>query len=148
MTQSPNYLITQSPPWWGRLMRVSGHSMTPTLNPGELVLVHGRAFAQRVPLRGEIVAARPGCLGGRAFVKRLVGLPHEQVEFEGERWQLGEDEFFLLGDRPTHSLDSRLIGPVSRQELIGPVWARVWPWRVLGRTTTQEGNDGQTAEVP
>ena len=112
------------------------------------MFVDERAYAVRSPRRDDLVAARPRAFAGRALVKRLVGLPNERIEIEGRAWQLGEGEFFLLGDRPSHSVDSRLIGPVSRQELIGPVWARVWPWRVLGRTTTQEGNDGQTAEVP
>lgn len=114
----------------GRLMRVYGHSMAPLLRPGELVVV-GSVKAARPLQRGDVVAARPSAFGGKAFVKRIVGLPHERVAVAGRSWALGEDEFFLLGDSPEHSLDSRMFGPVSRDEVIGRVRARVWPWTLL-----------------
>jgi len=112
-------------------MRVSGRSMAPTLHPGELVVVNERAYARRAPRRDELVAAAPSALGGAAVVKRLAGLPHERLDVEGRRWELGEDEFFLLGDGAGHSTDSRAFGPVRRAELLGPAQLRLWPWRVL-----------------
>ena len=102
----------------GRLMRVHGTSMLPALRPGDVVFVQASAFRHRAPHRGEVVVARPSSLGGRALVKRIVGTPRP-------------DEYFLLGDHPADSLDSRTLGPVTRQELIGRVWLRVWPPRVL-----------------
>jgi signal peptidase I len=116
-------------------MRVAGHSMTPVLHPGELVLVSKGAFTSREPRRGEIVMARPSSLSGQAFVKRIVGLPHERVEVDGRSWQLAEGEFFLLGDQAEHSMDSRSFGPVRREELVGPIRARVWPWKRRTRLT-------------
>lgn len=109
-------------------MRVYGHSMAPLLQPGALVFVSERAFESRLPQRGDVVAVRPASLGGKALVKRVVGLPHERVAVGEQVWQLEEDQFFLLGDRPDHSLDSRVFGPVTREELVGRVRARVWPW--------------------
>lgn len=114
-----------------RVLRVFGHSMSPVLNSGELVVVRGGEFEDRPPRKGEIVAVRPASLGGQAFVKRVAALPLERVAVDGRQWQLGEDEFFLLGDHAEHSLDSRAFGPVMREELIGPVHARVWPWTVF-----------------
>ena len=105
--------------------------MEPTLSPGELVLI-SRAYEVRPPRRGEVVAARPASLGGRALVKRIVGLPHERITVGDAAWQLGEGEFFLLGDRPARSTDSRVFGPVRRGELVGPVRARLWPWKRVG----------------
>lgn len=102
-------------------MRIAGHSMSPSLRPGELVVVNERAYAVRAPRRHELVAARPRAFGGKALVKRLIGLPRECVQMEGRRWQLGGDEFFLLGDQATDSADSRRFGPVSGDELLGPV---------------------------
>jgi|GEM_PF-691306 len=123
----------------GKLMRVCGHSMAPLLQPGELVFVRGGEFESRPPQRGDVVAVRPASLGGTAFVKRVVGLPHERVSVGERVWQLEEDEFFLLGDQPDHSLDSRIFGPVTREELIGRVRARVWPWRRFRTSTAQGG---------
>ena len=115
----------------GRFARVYGHSMAPTLQPGEVVLVNHRAYASHEPRRGEVVMARPSSLGGKALVKRIVGLPHERVAVGERVWQLGDEQFFLLGDRAEHSMDSRIFGPVSREELVGPVRVRVWPWKRL-----------------
>ena len=112
-------------------MRVTGHSMMPLLKPSELVFVREQAYRSRDPQRGEIVAARPASQGGKTFVKRVVGLPHERVEVGATAWQLGAEEFFLLGDQPEHSMDSRLFGPVTRAELVGPVRLRVWPWKLF-----------------
>ena len=116
---------------FGRLMRIYGHSMSPLLNPGEIVLIRDGAYESRPPRRGEIVAARPASIGGKAFVKRVVGLPHERLTVDGREWQLHDEEFFLLGDQTEDSADSRIFGPVTRQELIGPVRMRVWPWKVF-----------------
>ena len=110
-------------------MRVTGQSMSPTLQPGDLVFVNTRAYHARPPRRGELVAARPSRFGGRALVKRIVGLPGEQLDVEGKCWHLGEGEFFLLGDQPKDSQDSRVFSPVTRLELIGQVRVRLWPWR-------------------
>ena len=123
-------------------MRVYGHSMSPLLNPGEVVVVSEGAYASRLPHRGEVVAARPASLGGRAFVKRVVGLPHERLTVDGREWQLGEEQFFLLGDQTADSVDSRIFGPVTREELIGPVRMRVWPWKVFSDERTEEGSNG------
>ena len=123
---------------FGRLMRVYGHSMAPLLHPGQLVLVQEDVYASRQPHRGEIIAARPHALGGQALVKRVTGLPHERVQVGDREWTLGEDEFFLLSDRQEHSLDSRIFGPVTRDELIGPVKARVWPWKRLQAKTAMK----------
>ena len=114
---------------FGRLLRIHGFSMAPVLNPGELVVVGEGEFEERPPARGEIVAARPVACGGRALVKRITGLPHDRIELEDRTWQLGEDQFFLLSDQAGFAMDSRVFGPVSRDELIGPVRCRLWPWK-------------------
>ena len=117
-----------------RLLRVFGHSMSPALNPGELVVVREGGFDDRSPRKGQLVAVRPTTLGGQAFVKRVAALPLERVTVDGKEWQLSKDEFFLLGDHTEHSLDSRVFGPVTRGELIGPVQARLWPWTMFDRS--------------
>ena len=114
---------------FGRLMRIEGASMTPTLRPHSLVWVDERWSARGELRRGDIVAVRPASLGGRACVKRIAGVPRERVTCEGRVWKLGQDEYFLLGDHGSASLDSRRLGPIHRSELIGRVVVRCWPWR-------------------
>ncbi len=94
------------------LMRVYGHSMAPRLREGELVVVRRRHNAWQ-PSRGEIVAARPAALQGRAVVKRVASI-------EG-------NEYVLLGDDPADSFDSRQFGSVRRDEIFGAVCWRIWP---------------------
>ena len=108
--------------------------MKPTLRAGELVMIHAHAYRTRSPRLHDIVAARPAVLGGRAIVKRIIGMPHDVIQRDGRQWHLRDDQFFLAGDYPADSLDSRQVGPITREELIGPVQVRVWPWRLLTRT--------------
>ena len=42
-------------------------------------------------------------------------------------WHLDRDEFFVLGDNRSDSLDSRKLGPIRKVWIIGKVWFRYWP---------------------
>lgn len=103
-----------------RLMRVQGSSMAPTLNDGDLVIVDQRL--SRIPPAGAIVAARPAGLDGKAVVKRVS--------------TVSADQLILLGDNPSESLDSRRLGPVRQEELLGSISCRLWPWKKLGTFLT------------
>ena len=99
-----------------KLMRVVGDSMSPTFDSGELVVVDESAFNPDEPRRGELVAARPVRLGGKAIVKRVTGLPKER---------------FVVGDCEDNSLDSRRLGPLKCRELLGRVCLQLWPPKIL-----------------
>jgi signal peptidase I len=59
------------------LSLVLGDSMEPTFGSGALLLVHRRAYQRQGPKRGDLVLAR---CWGELVVKRVVGLPGEDVE--------------------------------------------------------------------
>lgn len=40
---------------------------------------------------------------------------------------LGPDEYFVMGDNRTASLDSRTFGPLPAANIVGRVWIRGWP---------------------
>jgi signal peptidase I len=44
-----------------------------------------------------------------------------------DRWTLGENAYFLLGDNSPVSQDSRVFGAVSRKSLLGRAWRVIWP---------------------
>ena len=105
--------------------------MLPTLNPGALVLICPWRAAHEAPRRGEIVAARPSRLKGRAVIKRVAGMPGETIRLGARMQTLRAGEYFLLGESLDESTDSRSFGPVTRQELIGSIRRALWPWRRL-----------------
>lgn len=69
----------------GRLTRVVGHSMDPTLADGELLLVWSLGYE---PKQGDIVIANEttpeaaALLGGEAIVKRVVAVGGQTVEID------------------------------------------------------------------
>lgn len=46
---------------------------------------------------------------------------------DSRRIQLKEDEYFVMGDNRMFSYDSRVIGPINKDKIIGRVLIRAWP---------------------
>jgi len=102
---------------------VRGSSMEPALHDGDVVL----AFARVTPRTGDVVVIeRPERLGFE-MVKRVAGSPGEVVHIlpDGSRLPdpvpLREGEWFVIGDAPEGSTDSRAFGPVRRSNIRGVV---------------------------
>ena len=115
--------------------------MLPFFRDGESVLVVRTRFRWNRLRRGDLVVfTRPTGSGGTT-IKRVVGLPGEDIKLtqgqvfvdgqllgedhvrepggvqEGE-WFNGPDEYFLLGDNRAESTDSRSFGPISGESII------------------------------
>lgn len=71
----------------GMRVAVVGSSMAPALRDGEHLLVSRLAYRFGRPRRGEIVFLRPRASGADRpeCIKRVVGLPHEQIRVADER---------------------------------------------------------------
>ena len=90
-------------------------SMSPTLAEGDYCQTRTRAFAGRLPERGEIAVFRPTSDPDVDFVKRIIGLPGDRIQMrEGrlyindvivERVELSREEAASL---PQHYPDDRL----------------------------------------
>jgi signal peptidase I len=93
--------------------------MEPTLRPGDFLLAirPGRIG------RGALVVVEHPERPDFEMVKRVEALPGECV---GDRI-LGLEEYWLVGDRPDASTDSRTFGPVGRPAIRGVARFRYWP---------------------
>ncbi|HJT38170.1 MAG TPA: S26 family signal peptidase [Actinomycetota bacterium] len=101
-------------------VRVDGESMTPTLQPGDLLAV--RPMRRSEPRVGQLIVVRRGDL---EVVKRVSAI----VDGHG----LATDEIWLTGDNADASTDSRTTGPAARTDVIGVVRARYAPFRTARR---------------
>lgn len=114
--------------------RVSSASMTPTLRPGDRVLVNRLAYGLRLPFqRGWLLAEWGGPrkgdvivfaspLDGKRLVKRVSGVPGDRVECPAGRvWVVPPRRYFVTGDNSGQSLDSRSFGWVARARIYGRV---------------------------
>ena len=124
-------------------VRGEGPSMSPTLIDGQLVLVNRLAFWSTPPRRGDVVAIS---LAGRRvmYIKRVVGLPGEQLRIERgivftngvaldepyvqrrRPWNVGEvrlaaDEYLVIGDNRGMSASNHDFGKVRRDRIVGRV---------------------------
>ena len=110
------------------------------------------------PERFDVVVARSPIKPGRYLLKRVIGLPNERVRLSGntveitgengERTvlfepyinrektaaytdqvtQLGDGQYFLLGDNRSNSLDSRVWGSLTKDNIVGRVILRLYPF--------------------
>lgn len=95
-------------------LRVEGDSMRPHLPPGARVVAS--PLARQVLRVGMVVVAVRPDRPEMEVVKRI-----------GDGGGLGPQEYFLLGDNPAASTDSRHFGPVRRDAIRAVVHWRYWP---------------------
>lgn len=143
---------------------VSGTSMYSTLHDGDRVLVNKLSYRLHEPRRGDVVVLKTiESMGERDLIKRVVALPGETVEYrncvlfiDGQTvvepyldpevvtpdhcgggqvaLTIPDDHVFVLGDNRGGSKDSRDLGPIDYDDIIGRAFVVIWPaddWRWL-----------------
>ncbi len=100
--------------WKPFRVEVKGPSMAPALLPGDwaLAVKPGRLR------RGDVVVVEHPGRPGFEMVKRVMGMPGDLAP-DGRI--LGEDEWWVEGDAPGESTDSRQFGPVGRDAIVAQV---------------------------
>lgn len=101
-------------------VEVRGESMTPTLWPGDQAL----AVPSRRPALGHVVVVEHPTRAGLEIVKRVTGAPGDLAP-DGRI--LGADEFWVAGDNPARSTDSRQHGTVRREQIKARIRVVYWP---------------------
>ncbi|OWK27089.1 MAG: signal peptidase I [Parcubacteria group bacterium GW2011_GWA2_38_13b] len=134
---------------------VAGASMEPNFDDGEYVIIDEISYNFKKPIRGEVVVFKYPNDPSQYYIKRIIGLPGENIKINNKKVflvkdgketeimedylgdiitaadtnvQLGFDEYFVMGDNRTKSFDSRQWGPLSEKYIIGKVWIRIFPF--------------------
>jgi phage repressor protein C with HTH and peptisase S24 domain len=96
-----------------RLLKVTGDSLSPLYKEGDFVVITTLPFLSRRIRPGDIIVFQHGLYG--TLIKIV-----DRILPEG-------DEVFVIG-ASENSLDSRRLGPISRQAIMGKViWHIVKP---------------------
>lgn len=118
--------------------RTEGVSMYPSLSPGSILACTKSANGKPLNNGDCVVADLSYWEDGLVVVKRIAGCPGDRIQVvDGVFYRngvkesalpiienagvarqeivLGNDEYFLLGDNPGYSLDSRDFGPVPAE---------------------------------
>ena len=142
-----------------QLVRVEGDSMDDTLANGEIMFTtkfdyattwlcfpwqdaETKQNAARIttggnPERFDVVICRYPGRGDTNFVKRVVGLPGDTVELRNGwlnnfgPYTVPEGKYFVMGDHRNNSNDSRSVGPIPRDMIMGHVRTVVFPFNKI-----------------
>ena len=131
------------------VLQIEGTSMEPTLYNGDIVLLAKTTRFDHGDLCGFT-------WNNKLLVKRVIGIPGDWIEIDvdgnvyrnGDKldepyvqvralgecdlefpFQVPAEQYFVLGDMRASSIDSRstLIGCVTKDQIVGKVFFRVWP---------------------
>lgn len=131
-------------------VRVQGSSMYKTLNNGDILLLYKLGKINRYDV---IVLNEKD--DDETIIKRVIGLPGETIAIRGtgtiyingekiddkyafggttiyEEITLKDNEYFILGDNRMISKDSRIFGPVTKDEIVGKTIFRLFPFNKIG----------------
>ena len=133
------------------VLQIEVTSMEPTLVNGDIVLLtKTTSFG-----RGELCGFS---WNNKLLIKRVIGIPGDWIEIDtdgtvylnGEKldepyaqqlavgecdlefpYQVPQEQYFVLGDMRESSIDSRntLIGCVEKDQIVGKVFFRIWPFK-------------------
>lgn len=138
-------------------IRVNGESMYPTLHPNDIMILNEIGYYLNGIERFDIVVVNAN---GEKIIKRVIGLPGDKVEYKDNQLYINDEEikenfdhantlnfsvnndlgyeiipdnyYFVVGDNRINSIDSRMIGLVSKKQIIGKTKFVVYPFKRFG----------------
>lgn len=148
--------------------KIKGNSMQPNFPDGEYLLTDKVTYRFREPQRGDVIVFEPPSSDGEEFIKRIIGLPGDEVSVTGGQVHINgvtlqepyiavetnagiflkdgmkvvvpEDNYFVLGDNRPHSSDSRAWGFVTKDKITGRGWVVYWPADSAGKIDLPQYN--------
>jgi signal peptidase I len=137
--------------------RVVGQSMVPTLQNNQFLVVSKLDYRLHKPRRGDIIVFRDPYNRERKLIKRIIGLPGENVEVQDGQVLIDQEridepyiadlgrynqgstpipdgQYYVLGDNRNNSSDSHTWGLLPKEEIVGKALLCYWPpdqWGLL-----------------
>ncbi len=135
-------------------VKIDGASMEETFHTNDRVVISKALVIGNKINRGDIVVCKIEADDKRhKIIKRLIGLPGDHVKIEDgkvivndkvleEPYEVGytdgsvdlllkANEVFVLGDNRGVSYDSRKIGPIAHNKILGKVLFRFFPFNKI-----------------
>lgn len=138
--------------------QVDGSSMKPTLSDNNLVILNKLDYRLNDIKRFDVVVVD---IKTEKIIKRVIGLPGDTVSYKNKTlyingkkveenfthtndtrdFKLGDigyqkipgDKYFVVGDNRNNSMDSRMIGLVDKDQILGSVSFRFFPFNKIGK---------------
>lgn len=130
-------------------VKVSGNSMSPTLNDGQIMILNKVSQINRY----DIVVIKKS-VAGEEIIKRVIGMPGDSIEVVGGKLlindeevkdkfgngetgdfyktYLASDEYYVMGDNRSVSLDSRVFGKIKKDDIEGVANFVIFPFNHFG----------------
>jgi len=135
---------------------VSGNSMEPNLSSGQILIVRKIGYNSSIK-RFDIVVVKSE---DEEIIKRIIGLPGEHISYKNNELYINdklieepylyrdtadfnleeicmctsipEGQYLVLGDNRLVSKDSRIIGLISEDNIVGKAEFSIWPLTKIG----------------
>ncbi len=141
---------------------VSGASMEPNFQENNYLIIDELTYRFREPKRGEVAVFRYPNDPSTFYIKRIMGLPGENVDVANGTVSIDGDtldetayiksmetsndihitlepgKYFVMGDNRPNSYDSRSWGPLDRSLIVGRALVRLYPFGKIGVITGEK----------
>ena len=129
-------------------IKVNGTSMEPNLKDGDIMILNEIGYHISGVNRFDIVVVNTN---GEKIIKRISGLPGERVEYRDNKLYINDEEvienfahgntkdftltkavakdhYFVMGDNRGNSKDSRVIGSIHKNKILGKANFIIFPF--------------------